>query len=63
MRTNRFVPYLFLLPAVTFVSAGAYGAALYNSVVLSFYDWSFEVKPWSDKDYLGLSKFSTFAYR
>ena len=55
MRTNRFVPYLFLLPAVTFLTLGLM-VPLYNSVVLSFYDWSFG-QAWSDKDYLGFQNF------
>jgi multiple sugar transport system permease protein len=55
MRTNRAVPYLFLLPAITILLLGLM-VPLYNSVVLSFYDWNFG-QPWSAKDYLGFSNF------
>ena len=55
MRTNRLIPYLFLLPAVAFLVLGLM-VPLYNSIVLSFYDWSFG-QAWSDKDYLGFRNF------
>ncbi len=55
MRPNRAVPYLFLLPAVAVLVLGLM-VPLYNSLVLSFYDWSFG-QPWSDKDYLGFENF------
>ena len=55
MRTNRAVPYLFLLPAITILLLGLM-VPLYNSVVLSFYDWNFG-QPWSAKNYLGFSNF------
>ena len=55
MRTNRAVPYLFLLPAVAVLVLGLV-VPLYNSLVLSFYDWSFG-QAWSDKDFKGLANF------
>ena len=55
MRTSRAVPYLFLLPAVAILVLGLM-VPLYNSLVLSFYDWSFG-QPWSDKDFLGAENF------
>jgi multiple sugar transport system permease protein len=55
MRTNRFVPYLFLLPAVAILALGLL-VPLYNSVMLSFYDWGFG-QPWSARRYLGLANF------
>lgn len=55
MRTNRFVPYLFLLPAVTILALGLM-VPLYNSLVLSFYDWDFG-EAWAAKDYLGWQNF------
>ena len=55
MRTNRFVPYLFLLPAVTILALGLM-VPLYNSLVLSFYDWNFG-EAWAAKDYLGWQNF------
>jgi multiple sugar transport system permease protein len=55
MRTNRFVPYLFLLPAVAILALGLM-VPLYNSVMLSFYDWGFG-QPWSARRFLGLANF------
>ena len=55
MRTNRLVPYLFLLPAVTILALGLM-VPLYNSLVLSFYDWNFG-EAWAAKDYLGFRNF------
>ena len=55
MRTNRVVPYLFLLPAVAILLLGL-GVPLYNALVLSFYDWDFGAA-WADKDFLGLQNF------
>ncbi|MEM7735734.1 MAG: sugar ABC transporter permease [Deinococcota bacterium] len=55
MRTRRFVPYLFLLPAASILLLGLM-VPLYNSIVLSFYDWNFG-QPWSDKVYLGGENF------
>ena len=55
MRTNRFVPYLFLLPAVAILALGLM-VPLYNSLVLSFYDWDFG-EAWAAKDYLGGQNF------
>jgi multiple sugar transport system permease protein len=55
MRTNRFVPYLFLLPAVAILALGLL-VPLYNSVMLSFYDWGFG-QPWSARRFLGLANF------
>ena len=55
MKTNRFVPYLFLLPAVTILALGLM-VPLYNSLVLSFYDWNFG-EAWAAKDYLGWQNF------
>ena len=56
MRTGRLTPYLFLLPAVAILLLGLM-VPLYNSLVLSFYDWNFG-EAWSDKDYLGFQNFS-----
>jgi multiple sugar transport system permease protein len=55
MRTNRFVPYLFLLPAVAILALGLL-VPLYNSVMLSFYDWGFG-QPWGARRYLGFANF------
>lgn len=55
MRTNRFVPYLFLLPAVAVLALGLL-VPLYNAVLLSFYDWNFG-QPWSAARYLGTANF------
>ncbi len=55
MRTHRLVPYLFLLPAVAIVALGLL-VPLYNSVMLSFYDWNFG-QAWSDRRFLGLANF------
>jgi multiple sugar transport system permease protein len=55
MRTNRFVPYLFLLPAVAILALGLM-VPLYNSVMLSFYDWGFG-QPWSARRFLGFANF------
>jgi len=55
MRTNRFVPYLFLLPAVAILALGLL-VPLYNAVMLSFYDWNFG-QPWSSARFLGLANF------
>jgi len=55
MRTNRFVPYLFLLPALAILALGLL-VPLYNAVMLSFYDWSFG-QPWSAARFLGLENF------
>ena len=55
MRPNRAVPYLFLLPAVAILALGLM-VPLYNSLVLSFYDWNFG-QAWDDKIYLGFQNF------
>jgi multiple sugar transport system permease protein len=55
MRTNRLVPYLFLLPAVAILALGLL-VPLYNSVMLSFYDWGFG-QPWSARRFLGFANF------
>ena len=55
MRPNRAVPYLFLLPAVAILLLGLM-VPLYNSLVLSFYDWNFG-QAWGDKTYLGFQNF------
>ncbi len=55
MRPNRAVPYLFLLPAVAILALGLM-VPLYNSLVLSFYDWNFG-QAWGDKTYLGFQNF------
>ncbi len=55
MRPNRAVPYLFLLPAVAILALGLM-VPLYNSLVLSFYDWNFG-EAWAAKDYLGFQNF------
>ncbi|CAN5893890.1 sugar ABC transporter permease [soil metagenome] len=55
MRTNRAVPYLFLLPAIAILVLGLM-VPLYNSLVLSFYDWNFG-QAWADKKYLGFQNF------
>lgn len=55
MRTNRFVPYLFLLPALAILALGLL-VPLYNAVMLSFYDWSFG-QPWSAARFLRLENF------
>jgi len=55
MRTNRFVPYLFLLPALAILALGLL-VPLYNAVMLSFYDWNFG-QPWSSARFLGLANF------
>lgn len=55
MRTNRFVPYLFLLPALAILVLGLL-VPLYNAVMLSFYDWSFG-QPWESARFLGLENF------
>ena len=55
MRTNRFVPYLFLLPAVAIIALGLM-VPLYNAVMLSFYDWNFG-QPWSSARFLGFANF------
>jgi multiple sugar transport system permease protein len=55
MRTNRFVPYLFLLPAVAILALGLL-VPLYNAVMLSFFDWNFG-QPWSARRYLGFANF------
>ena len=55
MRPNRAVPYLFLLPAVAVLVLGLM-VPLYNSLVLSFYDWNFG-QAWSDKRWLGWQNF------
>jgi multiple sugar transport system permease protein len=55
MRTNRFVPYLFLLPAVAILALGLM-VPLYNAVLLSFYDWNFG-QPWSARRFLGFANF------
>lgn len=56
MRTNRFVPYIFLLPAVLVIIVGLF-IPLWNSIVLSFYDWSFG-QAWADKEFLGFQNFT-----
>ena len=56
MRPNRLVPYLFLLPAVAILVLGLM-VPLYNSLVLSFYDWNFG-QAWSDKRFLGAQNFA-----
>ncbi len=55
MRTNRIVPYLFLLPAVLIIIVGLF-VPLWNSIILSFYDWSFG-QAWEDKRFLGFDNF------
>ncbi len=55
MRTNRLVPYLFLLPAVAILALGLL-VPLYNAVMLSFFDWNFG-QPWSARRYLGFANF------
>jgi len=55
MRTNRIVPYIFLLPAVLIIIVGLF-VPLWNSIILSFYDWSFG-QPWADKRFLGFDNF------
>ena len=55
MRTNRFVPYLFLLPALAILALGLL-VPLYNAVMLSFYDWNFG-QPWSARRFLGFANF------
>ncbi|HNR00873.1 MAG TPA: sugar ABC transporter permease, partial [Trueperaceae bacterium] len=56
MRSNRLVPYLFLLPALAILALGLM-VPLYNAVLLSFYDWNFG-QAWSDARYLGLANFT-----
>ncbi len=56
MRTNRFVPYLFLLPAVAILALGLL-VPLYNAVMLSFYDWSFG-QPWTARRFIGIDNFA-----
>lgn len=51
MRTKRYVPYLFLLPAIAILALGLL-VPLYNSVILSFYDWNFG-QAWSARRYIG----------
>lgn len=55
MRTHRIIPYLFLLPAAIILILGLF-IPLWNSVVLSFYDWSFG-QAWADKNFLGFANF------
>ncbi len=55
MRTNKFVPYLFLLPALAILELGLM-VPLYNAVLLSFYDWNFG-QPWSAARPLGFANF------
>ena len=55
MRTNRLVPYLFLLPALAILALGLL-VPLYNAVMLSFYDWNFG-QPWSARRFLGFANF------
>jgi len=55
MRTNKFVPYLFLLPALAILALGLM-VPLYNAVLLSFYDWNFG-QPWSAARPLGFANF------
>ncbi len=55
MRNNRIIPYLFLLPAALILIVGLF-VPLWNSIILSFYDWSFG-QAWADKDYLGFANF------
>jgi multiple sugar transport system permease protein len=55
MRTNRLVPYLFLLPALAILVLGLL-VPLYNAVMLSFYDWNFG-QPWSTARFLGFANF------
>jgi len=55
MRTNRIIPLLFLLPAVVILILGLF-VPLWNSIILSFYDWSFG-QTWADKDFLAFANF------
>lgn len=55
MRLNRLTPYLFLIPAALVIIVGLI-VPLWNSVVLSFYDWSFG-QAWADKDFLAWANF------
>ncbi|TVR91745.1 MAG: sugar ABC transporter permease [Trueperaceae bacterium] len=55
MRTNKVVPYLFLLPALAILALGLM-VPLYNAVLLSFYDWNFG-QPWSAARPLGFANF------
>lgn len=55
MRPKRYVPYLFLLPAMAILLLGLM-VPLYNSLILSFYDWNFG-QAWSEKVFLGTDNF------
>ena len=55
MRSNKIVPYIFLLPAALIIIVGLF-IPLWNSIILSFYDWSFG-QAWSDKEFLGFENF------
>lgn len=55
MKTNRFIPFLFLLPAAVILILGLF-IPLWNSIILSFYDWSFG-QTWADKDFLAFANF------